>query len=289
MPGVDRERREHRVDLVVEALAQGVVVLGDVVVVEDRDPLGGELPMEVREDRALLGHELAPPGPGSRPAGPRPSGRRRTAPASRSLLAPQARDPDLEELVEVVDEEEQGPDPVEEGIALVAGLVEHARVELEPRQLAVEDRMRCSRAARRRPRAAARGPGAGRTAVMVLATIGPDPGRGRDDTATRSRSGRRGYHAADREPLRRTTYSVPERRLSPPRRTAVRRSSGRADPHLDARRRVDEALVRRPEPGLGRRRLAPARAVVVAGPSAASERYRSRSKTAATTGSGPAG
>ena len=52
VPGVDRERREHRVDLVVEPLAQGVVVLGDVVVVEDRDALGGELPMEVREDRA---------------------------------------------------------------------------------------------------------------------------------------------------------------------------------------------------------------------------------------------
>ena len=74
MPGVDRERRQHRVDLVVEALAQGVVVVGDVVVVEDRDPLGGELPMEVREDRALLGHELHHPGPdrvqlvGGRPA-----------------------------------------------------------------------------------------------------------------------------------------------------------------------------------------------------------------------------
>ena len=57
-PGVDRERRQHRVDLVVEAPAQGLVVVGDLVVVEDLDALGRELAAELAEDPALLGHQL---------------------------------------------------------------------------------------------------------------------------------------------------------------------------------------------------------------------------------------
>ena len=43
VPRVHRERREDREDLVVEPLAERLVVLGDLVVVEDLDALGGEL------------------------------------------------------------------------------------------------------------------------------------------------------------------------------------------------------------------------------------------------------
>ena len=57
--------------------------------------------------------------------------------AGLDLLA-QAGDPDLEELVEVAREDGQELDPLEQRVALVARLVQDARVELEPRQLAVE-------------------------------------------------------------------------------------------------------------------------------------------------------
>ena len=183
VPGVDRERREHRVDLVVEAAPERVVVLGDLVVVEDRDPLGSELPAEGREDRALLGHQLEDPGPDrvQLVRGRQAVGRHRLRAAQ--LLAPQARDADLEELVEIVDEEEQRPDPVEQGVALVARLVEDPRVELEPRQLAVEDR---DPLVPRRPSATAAG--SARTGCWANGGHGPlndrtGPGRGRDDTS----------------------------------------------------------------------------------------------------------
>ena len=59
--------------------------------------------------------------------------------AGLDLLA-QAGDADLEELVEVAGEDRQELDPLEEGVSGVARLVEHARVELEPGELAVEVR-----------------------------------------------------------------------------------------------------------------------------------------------------
>ena len=63
------------------------------------------------------------------------------------LLA-QAGHPDLEELVEVAREDGQELHPFEQRIALVARFVEHAGVELEPGQLAVEVGERDFRAAR---------------------------------------------------------------------------------------------------------------------------------------------
>ena len=63
---VHGERREHREDLVVEAAPEVLVVLGDVVVVDDRHALGGEL------------------GAGSRPRWPRA---RRPASRTRSRMA----------------------------------------------------------------------------------------------------------------------------------------------------------------------------------------------------------
>ena len=82
-------------------------------------PSAASSPMEVAKIVALLGHELHHARPdrvqllGGRPA---VGGQRLRA---AQLLAPQARHPHLEELVEVVDEEEQGADAVEQRIALV--------------------------------------------------------------------------------------------------------------------------------------------------------------------------
>jgi hypothetical protein len=59
--------------------------------------------------------------------------------AGRDLLL-QAGDADLEELVEVAGEDRQEADALEQRVALVHRLVQHALVEVEPRQLAVDVR-----------------------------------------------------------------------------------------------------------------------------------------------------
>jgi hypothetical protein len=58
-------------------------------------------------------------------------------------LVQQPRDADLEELVEVRGEDGQELGALQQRVALVASLVEHARVEVEPRELAVQVRQRC--------------------------------------------------------------------------------------------------------------------------------------------------
>ena len=210
---IDRERRQDREDLVEEALAQRVVALGDRRVVDELD--------------ALLGERR-----GGRPRRS-PSGRRRARARARARrvelflggpavgragdlarldLLLQAGDADLEELVEVAGEDGQELDPLEQRVALVARLVQDARVELEPRQLAVDVRER-DLGARRRGADARR-----RRGVRV--------GRGCLD---RSRPW------AGFRPLRAGSPtcggpagedSMPA--LSPRRRTADRRSTGRA-------------------------------------------------------------
>jgi hypothetical protein len=57
-------------------------------------------------------------------------------------LVVEAGDPDHEELVEVVRVDREELDPLEERRALVLGQLEHALVELEPRELAVHEQLR---------------------------------------------------------------------------------------------------------------------------------------------------
>ena len=138
---IDGERRQHREDLVEEALAERLVVLGDRRVVEQFDPLGGQRPPDRDVDRRVVGDELEDARAGGRElllGGP-PVGRAGDL-AGLDLLA-QAGDADLEELVEVAGEDGQELHPLEQRIALVARLVQDAGVELEPRQLAVEVRV----------------------------------------------------------------------------------------------------------------------------------------------------
>ena len=154
MARVDRERREDREDLVEEALAERLVVLGDGRVVDELDALGRERPADVDEDRRVVGDEVEDALAGGRQllVGGAPVGRAGDL-AGLDLLA-QAGDADLEELVEVAGEDGQELDPLEQRVALVARLVEDAGVELEPRQLAVEVR---ERSPWRAARGAARG------------------------------------------------------------------------------------------------------------------------------------
>ena len=150
MSRIDGQRREDREDLVEEALAEGLVVLRDRRVVEQLDPLGGERAPDRDVDRRVVGDELEDARAGGRKLllGGAPIGRTGDL-AGLDLLA-QAGDADLEELIEVAGEDGQELHPLEQRIALVAGLVQDARVELEPRQLAVDvgvGRLRPGRAA----------------------------------------------------------------------------------------------------------------------------------------------
>ena len=127
-----------REDLVEEALAKRLVVLRDDRIVDDVDVMGGQHPTEVEEDRGLVGDELQDP---SASRGQllrrRPAIGRASHGAGLDLLA-QTGDTDLEELVEVAGEDGQEPRAIQERIALVARLVEHPGVELDPGQLAVD-------------------------------------------------------------------------------------------------------------------------------------------------------
>ena len=140
VPGIHGKRREHREDLVVEPAPQRLVVVRDLVVVEDLHALGRELVVDARPDRRVVRDEPADAATdrvellgGGHPV----RGVRRRACLD---LAPEAGHADLEELVEVVGEDREELDPLEQWGPAVACLVEHAGVELDPRQLAVEDR-----------------------------------------------------------------------------------------------------------------------------------------------------
>ena len=245
--GVHGERREHREDLVVEAAPEVLVVLGDLVVVEDLDALGGQPGADRRTRSRRARRSARGRGRGSRRAAGPASGRRSCWGEAAGLdLAAQARHADLEELVEVGGEDREELDALEQRVPGVARLVEDAGVELDPRQLAVEDR-RPLLAARAAPPAPTRGPGAGRTVAMspLDCGAGHDPRRNRDVAArSRSRSGslpraRRcsgRTSGRGRRELPSALGDVPALagRRDPPRRASGRPSSGRRSAHRSA-------------------------------------------------------
>ena len=115
--GVHGERREDREDLVVEPAAEGLVVLRDLVVVEDLDALGGQLLADLGPDRRVLVDQLAD---ALADRVELLAGRQAVAArveAGRLVLAPQAGDADLEELVEVRGEDGQELDALEQRVA----------------------------------------------------------------------------------------------------------------------------------------------------------------------------
>src|SRR5262245_1410028 len=105
MPGIDRQRREHREDLVEETLAERLVVLWDRGVVDDRDACRGQRRSQVEEDRRMLGDELEDAFPGRGELLGRRAPIRRPGDGPGLDLLTQASDPDLEELVEVAGED----------------------------------------------------------------------------------------------------------------------------------------------------------------------------------------
>ena len=140
MAGVHGERRQHREYLVEEAATQLDVALRPLVVAHDADAFLGELLADLGVRLGVLGDHRQEPRPhrieGLSGAHPVRCG---VGAAGRDLLL-QAGDADLEELVEVAGEDGQEAGSFEERVALIDGLEQHAIVELEPGQLAIDVR-----------------------------------------------------------------------------------------------------------------------------------------------------
>ena len=151
---VDGEGSEHREDQLGEELLEvRAVVVGELVPVREADAFvferGGDLVGEHRRgasdelvdpiaDRAQLADEIEAVGG-------------RGAQARRQLFH-EARHAHLEEFVEVLAEDGEELRPLEQGHLAVFGQGQHAGVEVEPRQLAVEKALRGIRERRTRRR-----------------------------------------------------------------------------------------------------------------------------------------
>ena len=139
-PEADRERRQDREDLAPEALVEALsLVGGDVVEAHDADAVLVQRRAQVLLQRARLALHVV----GDLGADRVERLARRAAVLERRLdagvdLVVQARDPDHEELVEVVGGDRDELQPLEQRHGLVLRELDHALVELQPRQLAVE-------------------------------------------------------------------------------------------------------------------------------------------------------
>ena len=173
---VDRERGEHREDLPAEELAQPVLLaLAQLVPADQRDALVRQRRLHLLgEHRRVAGRELVrllADRLQDLPRGQPRRGRDRDAGGDAAL---EAGHPDHEELVEVGREDRQEPHPLQQRDVLVLGQLEHALVEGEPGELAVEEPVR---------RAAARGRRCAPSRSALGHVLGdvprPGPGRGR--------------------------------------------------------------------------------------------------------------
>ena len=139
-PGAHRERREDRVDLAVELDVHLTALVGrELGEGDDVDARPGERGADLlAPDAALLGRQLAHPrgDPVEDLLAGELVGRRR--PPARLERVLHRRHPHHEELVEVAGEDREELAALEERHAGIARQGQHARVEVEPRQLAVD-------------------------------------------------------------------------------------------------------------------------------------------------------
>jgi hypothetical protein len=140
----DREGGQHRIDLALEETFElGALVVVAVVNSLDADPALGERGHEVvRPEAGLRRAQLAdaPADLGQRCQWRPPVGRAHREPGGG--LAHQTGHPHHEELVEVRGEDRAELHALEEGDLVVGGKLEQARIEVEPRELAVEEACR---------------------------------------------------------------------------------------------------------------------------------------------------
>ena len=148
MPGVDRQRGEDRHERPPEIVLQEPLLLGgDLLGTDEPDAFRREDGPQLLQEAAVLGVDQPVDLVGDRGEGlgrghlVRPHGG-----VARADPALQLRDPDHEELVEVRAEDGQELDPLEQRDGRVLGLLEHTAVELEPGQLAIDERVGGNRA-----------------------------------------------------------------------------------------------------------------------------------------------
>jgi hypothetical protein len=136
----DGQRREDREDLAAEALVQRAALLGvDVVDADDADPvLAQRRPQRQLQAAALALDVLADDAPRLLQRGARRAAVLERRLDARLDLVVQARDADHEELVEVGGHDRAELRALQQRHAVVLGELEHALVELQPGQLAVE-------------------------------------------------------------------------------------------------------------------------------------------------------
>ena len=144
MPGIDRDRRKDRKDLVVEALVEfGESLGGEIVGLDEHDARFGKPGEEAGKALRLHAHQFVNAFSDSREllADGHPV---------RSNLVHLARDLLLEpghanheELVEIARHDRVELQPLEQRHGLVVGLGQDSSIELEPRELAIE--IECAR------------------------------------------------------------------------------------------------------------------------------------------------
>ena len=153
MRRIDRLRGQHAGDLVVEMpLEPGVVGLAVISSLPSTStPASRKRLAQIRPDALLAGGERVRLGGDRGELLGRGQAVGRALLDARELLALEAGDADHEEFVEIVARDGEEAQPLEQGMGRVARLLEHAPVEGEPGQLAVE----IARARLRRPAAPA--------------------------------------------------------------------------------------------------------------------------------------
>ena len=145
MRRIDRKRRQHRIDVVhelrVEPLPVGfrLVPCGSTTAM----PALRSSPSERSHTRCCSRHQIRRRRVDRVELLLRPRGRRRTASSTCALTMPsKAGDAHHVELVEVGCRNRQEAQALEQRMALVLGLFQHARVEGKPRQLAIDQPLR---------------------------------------------------------------------------------------------------------------------------------------------------
>ncbi len=171
--GVDGQRREHREDAVLELLDQHLaVVLVEVVPARQHHAVVGQAGHDLAEEHLLeAGRQLGDPVADREQL----LGRRATvgggAGEPRRDLVLEAGDADLEELVEVLAEDGAELGPLEQRHRRVGRERQDPLVEVEPRELAVEEPLRAvGRGRHHLPVGAREQPGRGRAVARCVLT-----------------------------------------------------------------------------------------------------------------------
>ena len=142
--GIERERRQHRMDVPAVVVVQvGLDRRGVVGRVEDPDAVRGQQRAQDVGPAALdvVHHPLGPDADGVELL-LRAHAVRRQRLALGTELPQQRRHPDHEELVQVGRDDGEELHPLEQRVAFVLGLQQDALVELQPAQLAVDEQRR---------------------------------------------------------------------------------------------------------------------------------------------------